>query len=62
MTSRTLVAGCLASLASTLVLAAPSAAQSGRDLLQPQARAAVRAERLDLVDGTDMLPVRVRRV
>ena len=62
MTCRTPVAGCLASLASILILAAPAAAQPGRDLLQPEARTAVRAERLDLVDRIGMLPARVRSV
>lgn len=61
MTGRTLVVGCLASLASTLILGSPLAAQTSRDLLLPQARTAVRAERLDLVDSPGMLPVRVRR-
>jgi len=60
MTCRTLVAGCLASLASTLILAPPSAAQEGRDLLLPQPRTAVRADRLDFVEGVDAVHVAAR--
>ena len=62
MTCRTLVAGCLASLSAALLFAAPIAGQPGRDLLAPEPRAAVRAERLDLVDRTSMLPAWVRSV
>ena len=56
MPSRSLAAS-LAVLASLPALAAPVAAQSGRDLLTPQPRAAVRAERLNLSELAD--PVRV---
>ena len=62
MTCRTLIPGCLVSLASTLILAAPIAAQTGRDLLAPEPLTAVRTERLDLVDWAGTLPVLVRRV
>lgn len=57
MTCRTLVSGCLASLAAALLLAAPVAGQAGRDLLQPQLRTADRAERLNLSEFA--APVRV---
>ena len=59
MPSRTLSAS-FAVLASLPAFAPPVAAQAGRDLLLPEPRAAVRAERLDLVDQPGMLPVRVR--
>ncbi|MYH25523.1 MAG: hypothetical protein F4156_09870, partial [Holophagales bacterium] len=60
MTCRTQVAGCLAFLASTLILAAPSAAQTGRDLLLPESTAAVQAERLRLVEHVDAVRVTAR--
>ena len=60
MTCRTQVAGCLASLASTLILAAPSAAQTSRDLLLPESGAAVQAERLRLVEHVDAVRVTAR--
>ncbi len=57
MTCRTLVAGCLASLASTLALASPSAAQSGRDLPPRASREVIEAERLAPVRRVDAVPV-----
>ena len=60
MTCRTLVAGCLAALASSLVLAAPTAAQAGRDLLAPEPRAVVKARGLSLVEHVDAVRVSVR--
>ena len=59
MLSRSLVAS-FAVLASLPALAAPVAAQSGRDLLAPQSRAAVKAERLGLIERAGAVPVRVR--
>ncbi len=59
MPSRTVSASFVV-LASLLAFAPPVAAQTGRDLLLPEPRAAVRAERLDLVNQPGMLPVRVR--
>ena len=58
MPSRNLAAT-FAVLASLPALAAPVAAQSGRDLLAPQPRAAVRAERLSLIERAGAAPVRV---
>ena len=60
MPCRTLVSGCLASLASTLILAPPIAAQAGRDLLLPEPRAEVEAERLSLVEHVDAVRVSAR--
>ena len=60
MPCRTLVSGCLASLASTLILAPPIAAQAGRDLLLPEPRAAIKAERLSLVEHVDAVRVTAR--
>ncbi len=59
MPSRNLAAT-FAVLASLSALAAPAAAQSGLDLLAPQPRAAVRAERLSLIERAGAAPVRVR--
>ncbi len=59
MPSRSLAAT-FAVLASLPALAAPVAAQSGRDLLAPQQRAAVRAERLSLIERAEAVPARVR--
>lgn len=60
MTRRTLVPGCLVSLASILFFAPPLAAQTGRDLLRPESRAEVRAERLRLVEHVDAARVAAR--
>lgn len=60
MRCRTLVSGCLASLASTLILAPPIAAQAGRDLLRPEPRAEIEAERLSLVEYVDAVRVTAR--
>ena len=60
MTCRTLVSGCLALLASTLILASPIASQAGRDLLLPEPRAVVRAERLNPVEHVDAVRVTAR--
>lgn len=59
MPSRNLAAT-FAVLASLPALAAPVAAQSGRDLLAPQQRAAVMAERLSLIERAGAASVRVR--
>ena len=58
MPSRSLSASFVV-LASLLAFA-PIAAQTGRDLLLPEPRAAVRVDRLDSVDQSGPLPVRVR--
>ena len=60
MTCRTLASGCLALLASTLILAPPIAGQAGRDLLLPEPGAVVRAERLNLVEHVDAVRVTAR--
>lgn len=60
MPCRTLVSGCLASLASTLVFAPPITAQAGRDLLLPEPGAELRAERLNLVERVDAVRVSAR--
>lgn len=57
MPCRTLVSGCLASLASTLIFAPSIAAQAGRDLLLPEPGAEIRAERLRLVEHVDAVRV-----
>lgn len=60
MTCRTLVPGCLASLAWTLIAAPPIAAQTGRDLLRPEPGAEIEAERLGLVEHVDAVRVTAR--
>lgn len=60
MTCRTLVPGCLASLAWTLIAAPPIAAQTGRDLLLPEPGAEIEAERLGLVEHVDAVRVTAR--
>lgn len=60
MTSRTPLAGCLASLPSILILASPLAAQTDRDLLLPEPRMTVEAERLSLVEHVDAVRVPAR--
>ncbi len=60
MPCRTVVSGCLASLASTLIFAPPVAAQAGRDLLLPEPRAEIKAERLGLVEHVDAVRVSAR--
>lgn len=60
MTCRTLVAGCIVPLASTLMLASPIGAQTGRDLLLPEPEAEIRAERLSLVEHVDAVRVTAR--
>ena len=60
MTCRTLASGCLALLASTLILAPPIAGQAGRDLLLPEPGAVVRAERLNVIEYVDAVRVTAR--
>ncbi len=60
MTCRTLVVGGLASLVSILILAAPIAAQGGRDLLLPESSVEVEAERLSLVEHVEAVRVTAR--
>lgn len=60
MTCRTLVSGCLASLASSLILTAPIAGQTGRDLLLPESRVEVKAEGVRLVEQVDAVRVTAR--